>query len=481
MDTDRRVFDWSNQEKFARLSCDWNPIHMDTTAARRTHFGVPIVHGIHSLIWALECFASRGMAANPIGNLKVQFLHPIYVGDEVVLDISQPKPQLMLARASVSGEEVLIASFATSEALRTFSVPPPSNPRPPPMQPAEPTLAEMASLHGSLSFSAGSAELGAMFPNASAVFGAQRIAALACSSCLVGMLVPGLHSLYSGLDLSLSTQDCAPAGALQFAVESVVERFRLIRIAVAAQGIRGSLETVNRPPPVRQPGIDRVTSLVSKDEFRDCVALIVGGSRGLGELTAKLIAAGGGRVVVTYASGKLEAEALARELTAANAQCTILQYDVRRPAAAQLAALTVVPTQLYYFATPPIFQRKAGLFDEKRFTEFSTFYVSGFYEVVQACPHASPGGLRVFYPSSTALDERPSTMTEYSMAKAAAETLCADLSKFVAGMHIMVRRLPRLPTDQTSSVMQGKTQDPIEVLLPIVRQMQALPLRRNAA
>ncbi len=58
-----------------------------------------------------------------------------------------------------------------------------------------------------------------------------------------------------------------------------------------------------RVPPVEQPTMRSLAGLVAPTEFAGCVALIVGGSRGLGELTAKLISSGGGRVIVTWQTG----------------------------------------------------------------------------------------------------------------------------------------------------------------------------------
>jgi NAD(P)-dependent dehydrogenase (short-subunit alcohol dehydrogenase family) len=224
-------------------------------------------------------------------------------------------------------------------------------------------------------------------------------------------------------------------------------------------------------PPVRQQSLDRLMPLVSRAEFINSTVLVVGGSRGLGEIAAKLIAAGGGNVVITYAAGRNEAEAVAQEVRGAGLSCATGAYDVRRPAAEQLAELKVAPTHLYYFATPTIFRRKAGIFDAERFAEFNNFYLTAFFDLVQKCAQLRPEGIRVFYPSSSALDARPANMTEYSMSKAAAEVLCADVSKFVSGVQIVSRRLPRLPTDQTTSIVSVKTPDPVEVMLPIIREM----------
>jgi hypothetical protein len=62
-------------------------------------------------------------------------------------------------------------------------------------------------------------------------------------------------------------------------------------------------------------------------------------------------------------------------------------------------------------------------------------------------------------------------MMEYAMSKVAAEVMCADLPKLFPRVHVLTRRLPRLPTDQTGSVVHGVSVDRVEVLLPIIREM----------
>lgn len=64
-------------------------------------------------------------------------------------------------------------------------------------------------------------------------------------------------------------------------------------------------------------------------------------------------------------------------------------------------------------------------------------------------------------------------MTEYTMAKAAGEVLCADIQSFESPGRILVRRLPRLPTDQTASLLKIETAEPISVILPLVREVYA--------
>jgi hypothetical protein len=62
-------------------------------------------------------------------------------------------------------------------------------------------------------------------------------------------------------------------------------------------------------------------------------------------------------------------------------------------------------------------------------------------------------------------------MTEYAMSKAAGEVLCNDLSKWAPGVEVLMRRLPRMLTDQTNGIAPAQLSDSIEVLLSIIRAM----------
>ncbi len=62
------------------------------------------------------------------------------------------------------------------------------------------------------------------------------------------------------------------------------------------------------------------------------VALVSGGSRGIGAATVRLFAAAGAKVVFNYQSAKAKADELVRECGAAN--CRAVQCDLSTPAAA---------------------------------------------------------------------------------------------------------------------------------------------------
>jgi NAD(P)-dependent dehydrogenase (short-subunit alcohol dehydrogenase family)/acyl dehydratase len=467
------AFSLDRHNQFAELSGDFNPIHMDKVAARRTQAGAPVVHGVHALLCLLDGLAARDPGLPRARALKAGFRRMIYVGDRAEVAVGQHSASSLRAQLLVDGVEVVgvTVSFA---AQRTPAEPAVEGEpaMPPPQRPCDPSLEQMEALKGRLSFATPAVRLAAMFPDATRYLGVERVAALACSSTLVGMVVPGLYSLYGELSIVLQ-EDCRQAEELAYQVTSVDPRFRMVRVAVRGGGVIGLISAISRPPPTAQADMRAVAQLVSGDEFRGSDALIIGGSRGIGEATAKLVAAGGGRVTLTYRHGAADAEAVAQDIRSWGGDCHVVTYDAQRSAAAQLADLPHAATHVYYFATPTIYKRKAGLFDVSRFEEFNRYYLTGFLELVEACAAMRPEGVRLFYPSTVYVEKRPAEMTEYAMAKAAGEVLCADLAKHLRNVQIITHRLPRVATDQTVSLLPMASASAKDVMLPIVREMHA--------
>jgi MaoC like domain/short chain dehydrogenase len=466
-----RRFGPEDQARFARMTGDFNPVHMDPVAARRTQPGAPVVHGIHVLLWMLDTIAHHLPGLPPIVTLRTRFLRFIYVDDAAVLVHRRDAHSLT--------DEIWVGG---NLALRThigFTPPDPVRPASPLhgqpwISPGDsalgPTLEEMASLSGQLSMAQPTQEIADAFPAAHSLVGGRRVAALGACSRLVGMICPGLHSVFAGLHLMVC-DDCNHTPALAFAVTAVQPRLRVVREAVYGGGLTGTLESFVRPPPVRQSAMESIGSVVDADEFVGASALIVGGSRGLGEVTAKLITAGGGRVTITYASGRSDAQAVAAEINAWGGDATILHYDVLRDPGTQLAHLKADPTHLYYFATPPIRRGNTGTFDDGNFQEFISYYIEGFYSLCEALARGGKS-FSVYYPSSSFVENTPGGLLEYAMAKVAGEVLCARMPAILNTIAVVTTRLPPLLTDQTAGLLGSKAGDPVSTMLPVVRAVQ---------
>ena len=466
----RRTFEAADQARFAQLTGDHNPMHMDAVAARRTQAGAPVAHGMHVVLWALDELIRSGTLQGPIGALKVQFQKFTFVGAPAELRVVRQSERGLVVAVDCAGVPALTMTVSAdhrghdgSEALSLNSVTAD--------QCAVFGLEDLEGHHGLLP-ELDAAAFSGDFPALAAMVGPQAVRSLAQLSALVGMVCPGLHSIFAGLAIRLQPSD--PSARVSFRVKTVDDRFRMTEMAVAGGGLSGTITAFIRHPPIEQPVMSQLAGLVSGDEFRGTTALVVGGSRGLGSVTARLLALGGARVILTWLNGEAEALSLAEEINehVGEARCAAVRYDALNLPEPQLAALPWAPNQLYYFATGRIFRQKSALYQPEDFADFARVYVDGF-QAVCAALHARMGALTAFYPSSVAVEEHPRDMVEYSMAKAAGEMLCADLNRFQKGMRVVVNRLPRILTDQTATVATVASRDPVEVMLPIVREMHA--------
>src|ERR1700722_1375711 len=352
-----RVFTMEDQLAFARLSRDRNPMHLDANFARRTQAGAPVVHGIHDLLWAMDAVL-RSSSFNVHG-IKVRFQQPFFLDEIARIEIrSRTETAInleIIAAGTVIATIRLSSKPATAPALaRPIAVAP---------QPiAEPTdipFGQMADRKGSVAADTDGDELRRLFPALSDSIGIPAVQALLATSQIIGMACPGLHSLFAGLDVS---RDPASASerALCYAVSKTDARFRSLQIEVSGSGISGRLDAFARLPPTAQPDMAAISARVTKGAFAGQRVLIIGGSRGLGEVTARIVAAGGGHPIITYRESRHEAERVAAEILGTGSQCEILHYDALTPAGDQLAKLGAVDS-CYYFATAKIFQRKAAL------------------------------------------------------------------------------------------------------------------------
>jgi nucleoside-diphosphate-sugar epimerase len=104
--------------------------------------------------------------------------------------------------------------------------------------------------------------------------------------------------------------------------------------------------------------------------------------------------------------------------------------------------------------------------------EFNEYYVKAFARMIDAAGSARAKKLRVFYPSSVAVDETTPELAEYGMSKRLAEDICGFYNRNSTGIEVIVERLPRIRTDQNASLLSVPSEDPLQVMLPIVQRME---------
>lgn len=467
-----KTFSPQDQRDFAAASRDCNPMHVDALAARRLLSGRQVVHGIHTLIHALNLAPRRGSGARL--HIRCSFANPVNVGDRVAfsqIDDANGDVKLVAAVDGLTCTEIVVAPLPADGT---------DEPTPRVLDPGLPTrrIGEIAAaldetpgsqVGVAIELEAWSDSLADMFPHAAALLGAETLSSVAQLSYFVGMVCPGLHSVFSSLQF---TTTGATGNGLRFEVRKYDPRFRLFTVAFDG-AVRGELRAFLRPPPQSQPSAREVAARLDGLEFKGKRSLVIGGSRGLGETTAKLIAAGGGDVVITFAVGRSDAEAVAADINASGrGRCEVAQLDM----SAEFQGLPGIDAAgldaVYFFSTPRIYAKRNELFDRAAFDGFVGFYLQRFYELcrwLERSERDTP--LKVYLPSTVFIADRPKGMTEYAMAKAAAEVLADDLNRSLRNVTVVHTRLPRLATDQTASILKVSVASNLDAMLEVVRLM----------
>jgi hypothetical protein len=470
----QRVFTSDDQLAFAELSGDYNPLHLDPVLARRLLFGHPVVHGLHALLWSLDYHLTSRSQPLELRTVKANFQGGIGVGQPVCClitpqDACQVAIQLEVDRTPAAWIEI---AWGPLRRHWTGTLPKRS---PAPEKCRERFLEEVAAASGNIALYFNANLAGSLFPNLIRVLPPMQLAALLATTRLVGMECPGHDSIYSSLHLSFFSES-AGIPNLNYRVTDCHRRLALLSMEVEAPGVKGQLKAFLRPKSQRQADFTDVCRQADPEEFSGQQALIVGGSRGLGEVTAKLLSAGGAEVIITYHRGEQDARRIVDEIVShgARADCFPLNILEPSPGLPGRIAHRSHPLYLYYFATPPIFGAAKGTFSAQRFATFSEYYVTGFLRTVQAVRDSTTRLQKVFYPSSAAIEDLPLDMGEYAAAKTAGELLCDFLQKAHPGLAIHKPRLPRVATDQTVSLLPVSNQEPVSVLVSHLRYLRQM-------
>jgi NAD(P)-dependent dehydrogenase (short-subunit alcohol dehydrogenase family) len=460
-----RVFTLQDQERFARLSGDRNELHIDPLAARRTMLGGVAVHGIHLVLWALDVLS----AEHPLpgfSRLRVQFLRGVLVGSPVDCVWQIEQERLVGKVTGESGTFLRISVAKANCSPSSWSSVDEAHQTPC----EEHELENLEGRSGDLPLAL-AADWAGMFPSLAAEFPPAIVATLLATTRLVGMVVPGRYSIYGGLELQCQP-GIAPGRALSYRVISTDARFQLVTVAVEAGGLEGTVTAFLRPKLYTQKALNVLLPLVRTDEFAGQEAIVIGGARGLGELAAKLLAAGGARVTITWLSGEPEAQAIAAEGAALGKPIVAQAFDATAPPWKQ-AKPEAPYTHLYYFATPRIPAGQPGRFNSGIFAQLLEIYVTGLARTLEWFLPRSQPNATIWYPSTVFLEQPDPYFAEYAAAKSCAEALCRQLSESMAPLQFAVERLPRLATDQTQALTAVELGDgPATLLQALRRQAQ---------
>jgi hypothetical protein len=461
------TFDLEMQLEFANISGDFNPLHCDPVVARRLVVGKPMVHGIHEVLWAMDLWLKKQTLGIDLVKLEVRFENSLAVGQMARCDIEDNGKEVQLI-VSAAGKRTAVIDLQWTTARPTSGLEPGA--RTPDREECIDLSSEHAqAVQGEVELTLDKTAILQRFPNLSRCLPYRQIAIITATSRIVGMKCPGLHSVFIGLSLVFGRFDSS-GHPLSYRVVDYDERFRKVDIAIKCSAASGKIQAIFRRQPVNQLPATALVTRVNKDTFSGRRALIVGGSRGLGEVAAKLLSLGGAIVDITYRQGAEDARRVVEEISDAGGVAQCWQFDSGSSATDIPDAIkgTASFTHLYYFATPPITKGISSEFNHKKFGEYSKIYEAGYFNLVSRMARACSDPLEVFFPSTVYIDEKPSGFTEYITAKYAGELLGPVLEKTFPNVSVICVRLPMAATDQTSGAAASKLADPADLLLKVL-------------
>jgi len=152
-----------------------------------------------------------------------------------------------------------------------------------------------------------------LFPTLASTQDAASLAAMLASTRVIGMKVPGEHSIFLQIDLAFGSFPDAPV-PFAFRVAEFRQSSQRLGIGIQGKGCRGTLWSLFRPAPVIQPDMAIVKQHVPENRFAGRRVIVIGGSRGLGEIAVKILAAGGAEVALSYRTGREDGERVAADV-----------------------------------------------------------------------------------------------------------------------------------------------------------------------
>ncbi|NUW31959.1 SDR family oxidoreductase [Nonomuraea sp. SMC257] len=197
------------------------------------------------------------------------------------------------------------------------------------------------------------------------------------------------------------------------------------------------------------------------------VAVVTGGSRGIGRASARRLARDGVAVVVGYAGDRAEAEAAVREITEAGGQAVAVRADV----ADEHAAAKLFDAAQSSFGGTDIVVHAAGKMGLAPVAELELAVLDALYRTnvrgtfvvaQQAVRRMRDGGAIILFSSSVVGLAFPG-YGAYSATKGAVEALTLVLARELRGRDINVNTVAPGPT-ATDLFFEGKDEETVSAL-----------------
>jgi NAD(P)-dependent dehydrogenase (short-subunit alcohol dehydrogenase family)/acyl dehydratase len=473
------LFDRNDVVRFARISRDVNPLHVDPAYARRTPFGQCLAYGILGVIALLR--ETLGEEPRELRKLAVRFLKPLLLDTPYAIHVERQEEERLVASLGSSENPRLTLEVAFANAERPWPTPSrvePSSQRSDPgdLDPDDPTCV-------------GRRLSGLYTPALEPLCGERpflplgQIAALLWSSWFVGMKAPGRQALFRSLSLEFAGASEGDGSLSYDARVDAYQRETSLFTFSAELGDptgpigRAAITAARRPPPVEPAFAELEARLGKSAALAGKRALVTGSSRGLGALIAYGCALQGADVIVHAREGSAEAEGVARAIRSIGRAATIARGCVRRretwehlrATAESLGRLDI----LILNAAPAPLARPFAETENDDAEDFVAEGVrSGALALRLLAPLVAMTGGTVVNISSDVVRRAPRELARETAVRAAVEALVLALASEYRSVKFVTARPPRLHTDRTNDIIAAfRGRPPEGVAAAIVRSL----------
>ena len=432
-----------DQKIFSELSNDYNPIHLDKIYSYKTLFDKPIIYGILLIIKSLDNL--KITKRQKINYIKSEFINFVNIHDLITIEYDKNIIKIYKENNILCTKIKYLLSDDDNEYIINNN----NNNLINPLSDESPKESYLYNLNINLDI------LEKNYNNIFRNFNLLQIFQIINLSTFVGMITPGLNSIFNSFELSYIDNNYNDLYTLFFNIDNFDDAHKLCLYNIEGKNINGNITCLYRPESIKQIKIKDL--YIDNKQFKNEKVLVIGGSRGLGEVISKIFFAGGADVTLTYFNCHQEALNIQQE---SENKIKILKYDVLKDYDNINDIIDNIEfTKIFYMATPKLI--KYNNFNNNMFENYYNYYCKGFIFLFNTI---NKNNLKyIFYPSTMYL-EITNDYLEYTLTKNIAENIINNLKKNNNNIFFDCVRLPRLLTDLTNNIIDI-SKDPVEYFL----------------
>ncbi len=457
---DRIRFTQDDLIQFAKTSGDWNPMHMDELYARKSAYGRQIVFGMLGVLKALRFVPVQKI--NKISNIKIDFINAMLLDKDyhVHLDSDTDTSCCIKITDQTSGYVDICFGFCeikdpaidwntySTDGNRKEAANITDNELEAKLQIEKKYKIDNKALQEYLSHN--------QLENSALL---NHIHIFCMCSYIIGMEIPGKSAMFTGMKLDISSNYYSESHELYYCanVNEYDKNFRMLTLGLKVGCAGKQIALGELKCFVKQ----ELESTILYDELRigdysgpsdeKPVALVMGGSRGLGAALVQCLAGRGYRVILNFLKSKKEAEYIQSSINQVIKGAIILyQGNITQKAQCDSLAEFIEKTTgrldilVCNAALPPMSEKNKDLYEQMN-EKYYQYPISSCLELLKKWK-----GIVVAI-SSIYADKGPKELSHYVNAKRKMEEYIFELSKKNKECRFLVVRPKPLRTDMNNT------------------------------